>query len=155
LAVLLGPVSAQEAPKNGVMLSPAVVSLFEEINAFRAENGLDPVKFSSRLVRAAASHSDEQASLDYFSHHSPNPTRVDAWTRAELYGYDWGELCENIFRTDQTEDHLIVQETMEGWKSSGAHRANLLAPKVKDIGLGIARYSNGDMVVTLMMGREL
>lgn len=137
------------------MLPPAVVSLFEEINAFRTENGLSPVKFSSRLVRAAASHSEEQASLDYFSHDSPDPKRADAWTRAELYGYDWGELCENIFRTNQTEDQMIVQETMDGWKSSGGHRANLLAPKVEDIGLGIARYPNGDFVVTLVMGREL
>ena len=153
--MLLGPVTAQEAPKKGVELPPAVVSLFEEINAFRAESGLSPVKFSSRLVRAAASHSEEQAKLDYFSHESPDPKRVDAWTRAELYGYNWGELCENIFRTNQTEDQLIVQETMESWKSSGAHRANLLAPKVKDIGLGIAEYSNGDKVVTLVMGREL
>lgn len=137
------------------MLPPAVVSMFEEINAFRTANGLSPVKFSSRLVRAAASHSEEQADKGYFSHHSPDPTRTDPWTRAELYGYNWAEVCENIYRTNHTGDGEIVRDTMEGWKSSDLHRANLLSPKVTDIGLGIARYPSGESVVTVMLGREL
>ena len=136
------------------MLPPAVVSMFEQINAFRAENGLAPVKFSSRLVRAATSHSEDQATRGYFGHNSPDPKRADAWTRAELYGYDWAEVCENIFRSNQSEDEKIVQETLKAWKESGAHRANLLSPKVTDIGIGIARYASGESVVTMMMGRE-
>lgn len=154
--MLLGPTWAREAPaREGPELPPAAVALFEEINAFRAENGLRSVEFSLPLIRAAIGHSEEQVLQDYFSHTSPDPARANPWDRAELEGYEWAEICENIYRSSQSNAQALARDTMEAWKSSEGHRANLLSPEVRDIGIGIAGYPNGEYVITLVMGRKL
>ena len=154
LVALFCTAGAEEAPPKGQKLPGSVVALYKAVNAFRADNGLPPVKLSGKLVKAAMGHSQEMAELDYFSHTSPTPGQSSCWDRAEFVGYDWAALSENIYRSAKTGDDEIAQDTVNVWKSSGNHRANMLDPKVNEMGVGVARYPNGEYAVTLMMGRE-
>jgi uncharacterized protein YkwD len=146
--------SAKESPPKGQKLPGSVVAVFKAVNAYRVKNGLSTVKFSGKLVQSAMSHSKEMAAMDYFSHTSPTPGRTDTWDRAELYGYDWAEINENINRSAGKTDDEIARSTVNAWKDSGIHQSNMLDPTVRDIGVGVAQYANGEYAVTVVMGRE-
>lgn len=154
LLLVAGHPGLAEEPKKGIKLPGSVVALYNGINELRASNGLQPVKFSGKLVLAAMDHSKEMVQLDYFSHNSPTPGRSSCWDRVEAQGYDWAEVCENIFRSGRTGDEEIARDALDAWNDSSNHRDNMLDPTVKDIGIGVAKYPNGDTVVTLVMGRE-
>jgi uncharacterized protein YkwD len=154
LVALFCTASAEEAPPKGQKLPGSVGVLYKAVNEYRAQNGLPAVKLSGKLILAAMGHSKEMAEKDYFSHHSPTPGQASAWDRAESVGYDWAAVSENIYRTAQSGDEEIARDSMNVWIESDGHRANLLDPTVKDIGVGVAQYSNGEYAVTLMMGRE-
>ena len=96
------------------------------VSAFRAENGLGPVRVDSRLVRAAASYATVMGQRDQIGHRlgASLPQRVAA------VGYDWGYVAENLAASFSTLD-----DAMDGWKKSPGHRRNLLSPYATEIGV--------------------
>ena len=132
----------------------SVVAVYKAVNVYRVQNGLPELQFSGKLVLAAMGHSKDMATNGFFSHNNPSPGKATVWDRAESHGYDWAEVSENIFRSSQSEDEQIADEALRAWSESEGHRANLLDPTVKDIGVGVARYPDGSYAVTVVMGRE-
>ena len=105
-------------------------------NAFRADNGLDPLTVDPRLNEAAEAHSQSMAEEDFFSH-----TGLDGSSpgdRIEDAGYtNWSTWAENI-AAGQPEP----EDVMEAWINSPGHRANLLNPNLEDIGIGYVYLEN-------------
>ncbi|WP_182087122.1 CAP domain-containing protein [Aureimonas sp. ME7] len=102
------------------------------VNAFRAENGLKPLRIDDRLMRAAASQSEAMARRDKMDHAVAGalPGRVEG------AGYHWGTTAENIGRGYQSYDAAMV-----GWINSPGHRKNLLNPNVTEIGFAGAKLA--------------
>ncbi len=96
------------------------------ISAYRAENGLGPVRVDSRLMRAAADYSRLMGERDRIGHKigASLPRRVSA------AGYDWGYAAENL-----AAGYTTVDEAMRGWKASPGHRRNLLSSYATEIGV--------------------
>jgi len=127
----------------------AVIDL---VNAERTKRDLPALVVSEILVRSARGHSTQMANKKYFSHDSYNGESFSK--RIIRYGYTrsgysswrvgediaWGT---NIFSTPVA----IVQS----WMGSSAHRAVILDPKVKELGVGRAFTSSfkGQQNVTL------
>src|SRR5436305_7352929 len=62
------------------------LGLLREINQTRAQHGLRPLRWSTRLTAAANQHSASMAAKGYFSHASANGSAF--WRRiASFYGY--------------------------------------------------------------------
>ena len=87
--------------------------------------------WSDLLTQAAAGHSLDMASKNYFSHTSADGrTMVN---RIDATGYQWSALGENI-----AAGYPSVNAVVDGWLQSDGHCANLMNPNFRDMGLACA-----------------
>jgi uncharacterized protein YkwD len=114
------------APAGARTSSTSAASLLAAINGTRAGHGLPPVQVDVRLVRAARSHSADMLRRNYFSHGSFSTRIRTSGARGPMFGEDlaWG--------TAATPQWIVGQ-----WLASPAHRAVLLRPGFRRIGIGI------------------
>jgi len=85
-----------------------------------------PLKWNDQLFNAAAGHSSDMASKNYFSH-----TSLDGRTfsqRITAAGYAWSTAGENI-AAGQTG----LQAVMNGWLQSPGHCANIMKSGFVDV----------------------
>lgn len=96
------------------------------ISAYRAANGLGPVRVDSRLMKAAAAYARVMGERDKIGHRLGKslPRRVSA------VGYDWSYAAENLAAS-----YTSIDDAMRGWKASAGHRRNLLSPRAEEIGI--------------------
>jgi uncharacterized protein YkwD len=118
--------------------------LLARVNQFRTEHHLITLVRRTDLDRVALAHSLDMAQRGYFSHESPegqNPLE-----RLQAYGVtDMALAAENLGKTTQSDPSARI---VDSWIRSPAHRANLLAPALNFTGIGVARDSDGSLIVT-------
>ena len=101
------------------------------VNQERRINKLHDLAWHDALFRAARGHSDDMATLDYFSHTSlDGRTPADRITAA---GYPWNTYGENIAAGYSTPEAVML-----GWMNSSGHRANILSTTFCELGVGYA-----------------
>ena len=99
------------------------------VNTERSKAGLRPVTLNSQLSQAAQNHTNDMISKGYFSHTSPSGGTMVM--RVNATGYKYSTIGENIAAGGST-----AAATMTQWMSSPGHRANILNPKFKELGVG-------------------
>lgn len=109
---------------------PAVV--IDLTNQERESNGLNTLRHSEVLDRAAKMKAEDMAKNQYFSHFSP--TGVSPWYWFKKTGYVYAHAGENlaIHFTDSS-------EVVKAWMNSPLHRANIVNKNYTEIGVGTAR----------------
>jgi uncharacterized protein YkwD len=128
------------------------------INDVRAQHGLRPVRANARLGLAARRHAGDMATHDFFAHVAPGGTTMQA--RVKRAGYlrsvhewwlgealAWGKARSGAPRA-------ILRSLL----SSPPHRAILLDPGFRDIGIGVVHGAPtgsgaGALTVALDFGR--
>ena len=60
-------------------------------------------------------------------------------TRAEARGYDWTSVSENVAAGQPIPDSVMV-----AWMRSEGHRANILDPTARHVGVGYASNSDDE-----------
>jgi uncharacterized protein YkwD len=104
------------------------------VNRIRAHHGLRKLRASRTLAHAASDHTGDMLRADYLSHDSrdgtPMATRVRRYTGARWVG-------ENIAVTSRRRG--VARRVVRMWMASPGHRAVLLSPKSRRIGVGRAR----------------
>jgi uncharacterized protein YkwD len=108
-------------------LSGSEASLFRTVNSVRTARGLAPLRVDIRLVRAARGHSADMMRRQYFAHGSIASRALAAGARGPLFGEDlaWGR-------------GVTAQRVVTQWLASPAHRAVMLRPGFRRVGIGIA-----------------
>jgi uncharacterized protein YkwD len=125
--------------------SPATqlqVSLLSQINAFRAARGLVRLRVSPGLTTAASAHSAQMARLGYFSHNSANGQSFSARV-AQTYsprGFRSWTVGENLAWGGPD---IGAVRAFRLWLGSAPHRANLLNPRWREVGLGAVHTTSG------------
>jgi uncharacterized protein YkwD len=123
-----GPV--QKARTNAVLAT----QVLSEVNRLRRSHGLAPLHFSSSLAAAAKQHSQEMARLGYFGHDSADGAAF--WRRVQRYyganGRQYWSVGENLLWSSPDID---AAGALKLWMGSPEHRANLLKPDWREIGL--------------------
>lgn len=99
------------------------------VNEARAQNGLQPLTANWELSRIARYKSQDMADNHYFSHTSP--TYGTPFQMIRSFGLTYTTAGENIAYGQKT-----PQAVMDAWMSSSGHRANILNPNFKQIGVG-------------------
>lgn len=95
-----------------------------------------PLRWSAQLATAAAAHSTDMATLNYFSHTSADGrSMID---RVNATGYTWASLGENI-----AAGYPGIDSVVEGWMRSDGHCANLMNPDFDEMGLACAAGAAG------------
>jgi hypothetical protein len=118
-----------------------VFQILARINALRQQNGLLPLELSSVLTVSAQRHSEDMARTGSISHTGSDGSSIDARIREAGYGHwrDFGIWGENIYG-GQTAN---VDAAWNFWTNSQVHRANILKPRYREIGIGVGRSDNG------------
>ena len=107
-------------------------------NAERARNGLVAFCVHPALVGAARAHSQDMVARSYFSHTSADGRSfVDRVNGAGYTG--WTNLAENIAWGSGSLGEPSTIFT--NWMNSTGHRANILNPNLREIGIGVASGS--------------
>lgn len=124
-------------------LSAREGALVERINAVRAAHQLRPLDVDHALVRAARDHSRTMLSRGIFAH-------GDFAGRLRAHGVRFPFLAENL--AWGTGSYASARSIVRSWLASPGHRANLLHPRFRKIGIGapIGTFSGyrGAAVVT-------
>ena len=123
--IVLAP-QAIEAQQCEATLGQRVLELF---NQLRAERGLEALTVDPRLVQAAQRHSRDMAVGRFLEHEGSDASTV--MSRVEDAGYEWTTVSENIAAGQEFPDSVVV-----AWMRSPPHRANILSPEMKHVGIG-------------------
>jgi uncharacterized protein YkwD len=124
-------------------------AILRVMNEVRAANGLRPLRLDVRLERAARGHSRTMLRTQSFFH-GDYITRIRrAGVRAPCIGENlaWGTGALSQARA-----------IVNGWLASPPHRANLLRPGFRTVGVGAVRgtfegYAGALLVTTDFAGR--
>jgi hypothetical protein len=117
-----------------------------ETNAFRKFLGLNNLKESSILDQAAYQKLQDMINNQYFDHTSP--AGISPWHWIEVNNYNYIYAGENL-----AIGFITAKDTVDAWKNSPSHRANLANPNFKEIGIAVApakiQNNEGLLVVQL------
>jgi len=107
------------------------------INADRTQRRLTPLRESTKLRSAAVAHSSDMVRNGYFAHTAPNgDTFVDRIldARYTTRSQNWS-LGENL--AWGTGDLGTARGVQTAWMRSSGHRANILKPSYRELGIGV------------------
>lgn len=133
------------APQTILVTSAAVINqlerkAFDILNEKRKENGLPPVVWSEDMAKVARLHSENMAKFKFFSHAGLDGSMVS--DRADSLGFSrWKAIGENIAYNRGYENP--VEFACQRWMQSQSHRENILNPRWKEAGLGMAITAEG------------
>lgn len=113
------------------------------VNQQRASNGLPALKGNWELCRVARYKSQDMINKKYFAHQSP--TYGSPFDMMEAFGIKFSAAGENIAYGQKT-----PQQVMNSWMNSPGHRNNILSRSYNQIGVGVAKASNGTYYWTQM-----
>ena len=122
-AFLLLLAAAPASPRTSSTSGPALLAA---INGTRTAHGLAAVRVDAGLARAARSHSADMLRRNYFAHGAFAARVRGSGARGSVFGENlaWG--------TAATPQWIVGQ-----WLASAAHRAVLLRPGFRRVGIGI------------------
>lgn len=110
-----------------------------DLNAYRAEYGLAPVRYNPKLNRASDVHAADLAQAGIISHTGTDgSSHADRVTRQN---YNYSIAAENVATGQMSWDDVF-----QAWKDSPGHNENLLRDGVSEFGLALVyepttRYS--------------
>jgi uncharacterized protein YkwD len=109
--------------------------MLSQINAARAQNGLSPLRSDPLLQQAARAHSADMYQRHYFSHQTPDGKTP--YDRLHDLRFHYVTAGENL---------AFAPDVDQAWTSlmqSPDHRANILNPDFRCVGIGAYKGLNG------------
>ncbi len=113
----------------GGRVSVAEQYLFSAANAERMQRGLQPLRWSDSLYRAAYGHAQAMAEHEGISHQFQG--EPDLTARGETAGARFSVISENVAEAPSA---VLIQEE---WMHSPKHRENMLDPRVDSIAIRV------------------
>jgi uncharacterized protein YkwD len=107
------------------VLTTREAALVAEINVVRSAHQLPRLRVDRRLVRAARSHSRDMLRHQYFAH-------GDFGTRIAQFGVRGHMFAENLVWGSGV---MSASSDVAEWLASPPHRANLLDPNLRRVGV--------------------
>lgn len=130
IALCLALAAAAMAPAQSAPPLDSEQALFLTlINQFRMQNGAGPLQVSVTLQNASQWMSADMAAKGYFSH--TDSLGRDPFRRMADFGYPYSPAGENL-----AAGYSGAQDTFNQWQGSSGHRANMLNPGYRVIGIG-------------------
>lgn len=134
------PPSAPQEPQQPLNISQVEQDIFNLTNEQRRQNGVSPLTFNNDIAAVARAHSVDMNTRNFFDH--VNPDGLDPFQRLRIGGISSRAAGENIAGAPTAE--MIVNN----WMHSPGHRANILNPAFKQIGIGVSPSSKYGLFAT-------
>ncbi len=120
--VALAPTSVMAATPEEEVLS--------RVNQIRSANGLAALSSNGQLAQSAVNYAAYMGRANFFSHTGPDGSTMTG--RIEAGGYSgWTFVAENLAGGQGSAAAVV-----DAWMNSPGHRANILSPKAKELGIG-------------------
>lgn len=113
---------------DGKVDAQAEAQMLKMVNSEREANGLQPLTMDAKLRKLARSHSMDMLERGYFSHYTPDG--FSPFDRMNAADIEYTYAGENLALAPSTE------LAMQGLMDSKGHRANILNPNFKKVGIG-------------------
>jgi len=113
---------------TGTEAPEAEQAMLDLVNLERSRAGLQPVVFDEALREVARAHSRDMLARGYFAHVTPDG--VDPFQRMARVGIEYEYAGENLALGPN------VEVAHEGLMNSPGHRANILKPEFRKLGIG-------------------
>lgn len=149
LAAAVSLVRAEDKKEaRGLELTKDEQTLLDLINKERSKKELPPLQPNTVLFEVARGHSANMARQMKMEHEldGKNPGQ-----RILGAGYDYGRATENIAMADGP--GVPLTRIVSDWMKSEIHRNNILDPKVKETGLGLATNDKGEVYYAQVFAR--
>lgn len=135
-------IETKEEPNEEINSDGFIERALNELNAYRAENGLSAVTLSGELNKAAAIRAREASS--YFSH--TRPSGQEFITALDEIGYNnYSYAGENLI-----DGVTFSSSVIEYWKTSPSHNEAMLEPGYSQVGFAYAENPQGTLTVALI-----
>lgn len=112
-----------------VINGKAETQMLKMVNRERATRGLKPLKMNAKLQAAARKHSLDMFKRGFFGH--INPDKLTPFDRMQKAGILYTKAGENLAKAPS------VSIAHDGLMHSPGHRANILDPGFRQIGIGV------------------
>lgn len=133
-AALLVPAAAAAPQHSQAGLSALESGVLVQINTFRRNHRLPPLKLNARLGAAARAHTVQMAHDGYFAHESADGSLF--WKRIQSFyasgPWSYWSVGENLLWSSPD---VTPAKALQMWLNSPEHRANLMNPRWREIGV--------------------
>lgn len=147
VVAVLAPAALSRPSTSGTSVASLESGVLQQLNAVRAGHGLVALRSSPRLAAAADQHSREMADDGYFDHSSFDgtsfATRIAKWYPLGSF-HSW-LVGENLLWSSPGVD---PSGAVAMWMRSPGHRANILNPRFREIGVGAVYSTSAGGVYT-------
>jgi len=124
--------------------------LLDEINVARKAHSLRPLRLNQALGAAAQEHSFDMVVRGFFDHALDGGSPADRVGRFySATGFRMWVVGENLLWASPT---VNARRAVRAWLRSPGHRANLLAPRWREVGIAAVR---ADSAPGYFQGREV
>jgi uncharacterized protein YkwD len=113
-------------------------ALHQLMNQARASRGIADLHLSDRLSKIARAHSADMAAGERVLYHSCLTCRLDSW--------DWSVAGENVGTA------AVIGRVHRLFLQSPSHRANLLRPSYRTVGVGVVEKGGRLWVTEIFLG---
>jgi uncharacterized protein YkwD len=139
--LLLTALAGTGAQAAATAPGPYELGVLSAMNKARAQYGLKPLHPSWSLNASARAHTWSMAEGGYFSHFSRDGTSAGARIRHYYgtHGYTVWYIGETIFWATP---NATPQQLVNAWLASPEHRAIVLSPLYRQIGLGVVHMAS-------------
>jgi serralysin len=112
-----------------------IYKVLELTNIERSKLSFSPLTLNTQLLNAAQNHTQNMALQDFFDHTGKDGSSMG--NRITATGYKFRSAAENIAAGSSTPEQVL-----SSWMTSSGHRANILNPNLKEIGIGYYFLAN-------------
>lgn len=127
--------------KTKTFLDPSQILAWT--NKHRQKENLKSLRFDNTLNAVAQAKVNDMFEQDYFAHVSPDG--IGPAALAEEYEYEYILVGENLAKGNFGTDQKLVQ----AWMDSPGHRANILKPGYREIGIAVGQTTDNGQEVWL------
>ncbi|WP_051266614.1 CAP domain-containing protein [Gulosibacter molinativorax] len=121
-------------------------TVLELVNRVRIQEGLEPLTINLQLNKAAQAQADHQASILEMTHDGLG----GLGERVSATGYQWRMVAENV-----AFGQFSYTQVMTGWVDSPGHYANIVNPKLEEMGFAMTYGSDGRTYFAQVFGSRL
>jgi uncharacterized protein YkwD len=134
VGVVAAPMAAPAPAQHRQWTALLDAGVLDRVNTIRKAHGLQTLRLSPSLTAAAEYHSRELATDGYFAHASADGDafwkRIELWYPPRATG-SW-TVGENLLWSSPDVD---AAQALQMWMSSPEHRANILSPDWREVGV--------------------
>ena len=134
VAGLVAPAAVASRARGSVALTPLESGVVVDINSFRRTHHLQPLRLSPSLSAAAREHTEQMAQEGFFAHASADGSAF--WKRIQSFypsgTWSFWSVGENLLWSSPD---VSPGTALQMWLASPEHRANLMDPRWREIGI--------------------